>query len=93
VYQGELALLLAIDPAAPDGDRLVGYTLMSNTKAVDQDAIKAFLQQLQAAGILAVPRDHTPHRRLASLDECHVAAFKYRGDAMYWACSAFRPPL
>ena len=27
VYQGDLALLLAVDPAAPDGDRLVGYTL------------------------------------------------------------------
>src|SRR5260370_24084868 len=24
VYQGELALLLGVDPAAPDGDRLVG---------------------------------------------------------------------
>src|SRR5262249_32257889 len=51
VYQGELALLLAIDPAAPDGDRLVGYTLLDHTKAVDQDAIKAFLKQLRAAGI------------------------------------------
>jgi ribosomal protein L34E len=51
VYQGDLALLLAVDPAAPDGDRLVGYTLLSNIKAVDQDAIKAFIQQLQAAGI------------------------------------------
>jgi len=28
IYQGELALLLAVDPAAPDGDRLVGYTLL-----------------------------------------------------------------
>jgi hypothetical protein len=51
VYQGELALLLAIDPAAPDGDRLVGYTLLSNIKAVDQDAITAFLEQLRAVGI------------------------------------------
>src|SRR6266508_5313846 len=42
VYQGDLALLLAVDPAAPDGDRLVGYTLLANTKAVDQSAIKAF---------------------------------------------------
>src|SRR6266508_2077742 len=25
VYQGQLALLLAVDPAAPDGDRLIGY--------------------------------------------------------------------
>lgn len=51
VYQGELALLLAIDPAAPDGDRLVGYTLLSNTRAVDQAAIKAFLARLRAAGV------------------------------------------
>jgi hypothetical protein len=43
VYQDELALLLAVDPAAPDGDRLVGYTLLSNTKAVDQKAINSFL--------------------------------------------------
>jgi hypothetical protein len=51
VYQGDLALLLAVDPAAPDGDRLVGYTLLSNTKAVDRQMVKAFLEQLQAAGI------------------------------------------
>jgi hypothetical protein len=51
VYQGQLALLLAVDPAAPDGDRLVGYTLLANTKAVDQEAIKAFLETLRAAGI------------------------------------------
>ena len=36
VYQGDLALLLAVDPAAPDGDRLVGYTLLPKTKEVDQ---------------------------------------------------------
>jgi hypothetical protein len=51
VYQGELALLLAVDPAAPDGDRLVGYTLLANTRAVDQEAVKAFLKTLRAAGI------------------------------------------
>lgn len=51
VYQGKLALLLAVDPAAPDGDRLVGYTLLSDVKAVDQDAIKTFLERLRAAGI------------------------------------------
>jgi len=49
VYQSELALLLAVDPAAPDGDRLVGYTLL--TKKVDQGAVKSFLAHLQAAGI------------------------------------------
>jgi hypothetical protein len=51
VYQGELALLLTVDPAAPDGDRLVGYTLLANTKAVDQEAVKAFLKRLRSAGI------------------------------------------
>jgi tRNA U38,U39,U40 pseudouridine synthase TruA len=33
------------------GDRLVGYTLLANTKAVDQEAVKAFLKTLRAAGI------------------------------------------
>ena len=42
VYQGQLALLLAVDPAAPDGDRLVGYTLLANTKAVDQKRSSRF---------------------------------------------------
>ena len=28
VYQGNLALLLAVDPASPQGDRLVGYQLV-----------------------------------------------------------------
>jgi hypothetical protein len=36
VYQGDLALLLAVDPAAPDGDRLVGYTLLPKAREVDQ---------------------------------------------------------
>jgi Transposase len=51
VYQGDLALLLAVDPAAPDGDRLVGYTLLSNTREVDQSMVKAFLERLRAAGV------------------------------------------
>jgi hypothetical protein len=42
---------LAIDPATPDGDRLVGYTLLSNVKAVDQDTVKSFLERLRAAGV------------------------------------------
>jgi transposase-like protein len=50
VYQGELALLLAVDPAAPDGDRLVGYTLVPK-KDVDATAVKRFLERLKAAGI------------------------------------------
>jgi Transposase, Mutator family len=49
VYQGDLALLLAVDPAAPDGDRLVGYTLVP--KGVDASVVKTFLARLKAAGI------------------------------------------
>ncbi len=49
VYQGELALLLAVDPAGPDGDRLVGYTLVP--KDVDATAVKVFLERLKAAGV------------------------------------------
>src|SRR2546430_12264979 len=48
VYQGELALLLAVDPAAPEGDRLVGYQLVHG--AVDQATTAAFLRRLAAAG-------------------------------------------
>jgi transposase-like protein len=51
VYQGELALLLAVDSAAPDGDRLVGYALLPKTKEVDQGMVKTFLQRLRAAGV------------------------------------------
>ncbi|MBU0495526.1 MAG: transposase [Chloroflexi bacterium] len=49
VYQDQLALLLAVDPAAPDGDRLVGYQLLHG--AVDAAAVERFLRQLRAAGI------------------------------------------
>lgn len=49
VDQGELALLLAVDPAGPDGDRLVGYTLVP--KGVDATAVKTFLARLKAAGV------------------------------------------
>jgi len=51
VYQGELALLLAVDPAAPDGDRLVGYTLLSKTREVDQGMVKAFVDGLRTLGL------------------------------------------
>jgi hypothetical protein len=34
VYQGDLALLPAVDPAAPHGDRLVGYTLLPKRVSV-----------------------------------------------------------
>jgi transposase len=49
VYQGQLALLLAVDPAAPDGDRLVGYQLI--TGSVDAADVARFLTRLKAAGI------------------------------------------
>jgi hypothetical protein len=49
LYQGELALLLAVDPAAPDGDRLVGYQLAR--KPVDAAVVDAFLERLRAAGV------------------------------------------
>jgi transposase-like protein len=49
VYQGQLAFLFAVDPAAPDGDRLVGYQLVQGD--VDAVLVEQFLQQLRAAGI------------------------------------------
>jgi hypothetical protein len=49
VYQGNLALLLAVDPAAPSGDRLVGYQLVSGT--VKQAEIEALLRRLRAASL------------------------------------------
>jgi hypothetical protein len=51
VYQGDLALLLAVDPAAPDGDRLVGYTLLPKTREVNQSMVTAFVERLRAAGV------------------------------------------
>jgi hypothetical protein len=49
VYQGKLALLLAVAPAAPGGDRLVGYQLVHGP--VDQQDVEGFLARLAAAGI------------------------------------------
>jgi hypothetical protein len=49
VYQGQLALLLAVDPAGADGDRLVGYQLVQGS--VDQATMNSFLCRLRAAGI------------------------------------------
>jgi len=49
VYQGDLALLVAVDPAASSGDRLVGYQLVSGT--VKQTDIEGLLTRLRAAGI------------------------------------------
>lgn len=49
VYQEKLALLLAVDPAGPEGDRLVGYQLVAGS--VDQATIATFLTHLKQAGI------------------------------------------
>jgi len=49
VYQEHLALLLAVDPAAPDGDRLVGYQLVQG--AVSAATVQGFLERLRAAGV------------------------------------------
>jgi transposase len=49
VYQGQLALLLAADPAAPDGDRLVGYQLVHGN--VDATDVERFLVRLRDVGI------------------------------------------
>ncbi len=49
VYQGKLAVLLAVDPAAPEGDRLVGYQLFRGS--VDQEEVATFLAGLREAGL------------------------------------------
>jgi transposase len=50
VYQHDLALLLAVDPAAPEGDRLVGYQLAHGS--VDAATVETFLQRLASWGIV-----------------------------------------
>ena len=59
VYQGDLALLLAVDPAAPDGDRLVGYTLLPKTREVDQGMVRRFVDRLKAAGSILTKSSRT----------------------------------
>ena len=49
VYQDQLALLLAVDPAAPDGDRLVGYRLVHGN--VNSSDMEQFLSHLREAGV------------------------------------------
>jgi len=49
VYQDELALLVAVDPSAPEGDRLVGYQLVRGS--VDGEKMEGFLAGLKEAGI------------------------------------------
>jgi len=54
LYHGQLALLLAVDPAAPDGDRLVGYQLVHGSgqgAAVRGEEVERFLLRLRAAGV------------------------------------------
>jgi hypothetical protein len=50
VYQDQLAVLLAVDPAAPHGDRLVGYQLVHG--AAQQADLTRFLERLRQAGIV-----------------------------------------
>lgn len=49
VYQDKLALLLAVDPVTPDGDRLVGYVLIHGQ--VERKDVEGFLSRLKDAGI------------------------------------------
>jgi lambda repressor-like predicted transcriptional regulator len=49
VYQGELALLVAADPQAPSGDRLVGYQLVHGK--INGPMVEQFLTRLRAVGI------------------------------------------
>jgi hypothetical protein len=49
VYQDRLALLLAVDPAAPDRDRLVGYQLVHGN--LDATIAERFLAHLREVGI------------------------------------------
>lgn len=49
VYQGRLALLLAVDPSALDGDRLVGYQLVHGDVEVTE--VGRFLAHFKEAGI------------------------------------------
>src|SRR5437879_7754485 len=67
VYQGELALLLAVDPAAPDGDRLVGYTLLANTKARRSGSGQGVSRNVAGSQHATGPGDH---RRFASVSVC-----------------------
>jgi hypothetical protein len=49
VYQGQIAFLFAVDPAAPYGARLIGYQLVQGD--VDAAPLEQFLHQLRDAGI------------------------------------------
>jgi hypothetical protein len=49
VYQGQLALLLAVDPSVAGSDRLVGYELIHGQ--VQRKDVERFLSRLKQAGI------------------------------------------
>jgi transposase len=49
IYQDRLALLLAVDPAGPDGDRWVGYQLVHGS--ITACDVECFLARLKSAGI------------------------------------------
>lgn len=49
VYQDQMALFVAVDPAAPDGDRLLGYQLTHG--AVQPSDVEGFLAHLKELGI------------------------------------------
>lgn len=49
VYQGQFALLLAVDPASPQGDRLIGYQLVHGD--VEQKDVEEFLVRLREEGV------------------------------------------
>jgi hypothetical protein len=49
VYQGKLALLLAVDPSVAGSDRLVGYELIHGR--VQRKDVEKFLSRLKQAGI------------------------------------------
>jgi len=61
VYQGTLALLLAVDPAAPSGDRLIGYQLVDEPWIAHRGRLSRAAQ-----GGRDLPRAGD-HRRLAAL--------------------------
>jgi hypothetical protein len=49
MYQGNLAFLFAVDPAAPNGDKLIAYQLIKG-KVLNAD-IRNFLQDIRSSGI------------------------------------------
>lgn len=49
VYQGQLVLLLAVDPAGPDGDCLIGFEVLKGE--VTQNHLDIFIHKLVKAGL------------------------------------------